>query len=212
MSDVIRAPERLQTVRETRLAIDNLNADLIEVPHGRLARVIHQFDHVDACLLSLDLTSYDRYSEDDKGHNTLEQGLSLFRGVCRSFGTKLIMLVCVNFSAFRKKLNTSPLSIHFPDFKGDGDPSAAANFILRRCKRMVGEDQDLFHHFAEHDAEDPSTIRFLESKIAGLPGREYMIRMLGLQSSSAIRASGQPRPRTGTKKTLVPRSQTAVSV
>ena len=212
MSDVIRAPEHLQTVRETRLAIDNLNADLIEVPHGRLARVIHQFEHVDACLLSLDLASYDRYSEEDKGRNTLEQGLSLFRGICRSFGTKPIMLVCVNFSAFRKKLKTSPLSIHFPDFKRDGDPSAAANFVLRRCKRMVCGDQDLFYHFAEHDAGDDSTIRFLESKIAGLPGREYMIRMLGLQSSSAMRASDQPRPSSGAKKTPDSRSQSAVSV
>ena len=212
MSDVIRAPERLQTVRETRLAIENLNADLIEVPHGRLARVIHQFDHVDACLLSLDLTSYDRYSEDDKVRNTLEQGLSLFKGICRSFDTKPIMLVCVNFSAFRKKLKISPLSIHFPDFKGGSDPSAAATFILRQCKRMLCGNQDLYHHFAEDDATDPSTIRFLERKIAGLPGREYMIRMLGLQSSSAIRASEQPRTRAGTKKSLAPRSQSAVSV
>lgn len=206
MSDIIRAPEHLQTVKETRLAIDNLNADLIEVPHGRLARVIHQFDHVDACLLSLDLASYDRYNEDDKGRNMLEQGLSLFRGICRSFDTKPIMLVCVNLNAFRKKLKTSPLSIHFPDFKGGSDASAAANFILRRCKGMVGRDQDLFYHFAEDDAEDPSTIRFLEDKIAGLPGREYMIRMLGLQSSSGLRATDQPRVRVGTRRFLASRS------
>ncbi len=196
MSDVIRAPEHLQTVRETRLAIKGLNADLIEVPHGRLARVIHQFDRVDACLFSLDLTSYDRYGEDDQGRSTLEQGLSLFQGICKSFDTKPIMLICVNFGAFRKKLRTSPLSIHFPDYKGGSDATAAANFLLRRCKRMVGGDQDLFHHFAEDDAEDDSTIQFLEDKIADLPGREYLIRMLVLQSSWAIRTSDKLRSRS----------------
>lgn len=50
--DIVRAPERLCTLKETQLAVENLNVTLIEVPHSKLGRVLHQFDHVDACLMT----------------------------------------------------------------------------------------------------------------------------------------------------------------
>ena len=163
------------------------------MPHSRLGRLIHQFEGVDACLLSLDLASYDRYLEENEGRNSLEQGIRLLKGACVTFTSKPILLVCMNFSTFRRKLTTSPLSIHFPDFKGGSDPTAATNYILRRCKRMIAKDQDLYHHFAEDEAEDVSTVKFFKDQITILPMREYIIRAFGLHSSSTSRASDMYR-------------------
>jgi guanine nucleotide-binding protein G(i) subunit alpha len=206
LTDVIRAPERLNTIRETKLSLEDLNVALIEVPHGSLGRIIHQFDEVDACLLTLDLASYDRYTEENDGRNTLEQGIRLFKGICRVFSSKPIFLVCVNFKAFRDKLATSPLSIHFPDYKGGCNPTAAAKFILRRCKQLIVKDQDFFHHFAEDDAEDPSTVQFFKEMTSSLPATTYLIRALGLKpppsASTSERYRAVFRPRQLSSQTI----------
>jgi hypothetical protein len=51
-ADIIRAPENLCNVKETPLSLQDVNATLIEVPHGKLGRLVHQFDRVDACLMT----------------------------------------------------------------------------------------------------------------------------------------------------------------
>ena len=158
--------------------------------------MLHQFEEVDACLLSLDLASYDQYFEEYQSRNNLDQGLRFCKDICRSFPTKPIILILTNFKIFREKLKKSPLGIHFPDFKGK-DTTAAADYILRRFKRgILTRDQELYHHFAQDDAEDQSTVNFVEEKLASLPGREIMVRVLGLQSSTAIKATDDSRFRS----------------
>lgn len=196
-TDLIRAPEKLTTIRETSLAMDDLYAKLIEVPHGKLGRIIHQFDDVDACLFSIDLASYDRYHGEDNQYNVLETSIRLFKGICMSafLNAKPILLVFVNTSTFRRKLTTCPLSIHFPGYKGgvDGDTSMA--FLVRRCKRATAPHQELFVHFAEDDAEDVSTVQFFQKRISRVPATAYVMKALGWQTgpASTVRYSDSSR-------------------
>jgi G-protein alpha subunit len=186
MTDIVRAPEHLRNLRETKLTVNDLRVDLIEVPQCKLRRIIHQFDQVDACLFSLDLSSYDVYGEDSPGCNRLEQSLRFFKAIARSghFACTPIFLCCVNFKELRRKLATSPLSIHFPNYAGVNDATAVAKFVLERCQQVVTPDQDLFHHVAEDDAEDQSTIRFFEEKAASLPATACLNKTMGFQSAS----------------------------
>jgi G-protein alpha subunit len=158
--------------------------DLIEVPNCKLRRIIHQFDEVDACLLTLDLASYDHYLEEGKGHNTLETSLRPFKGICRMFKNKAIFLVCLNFKLFSKKLAKTPLSVHFEAYTGGADPGSAADYILERCRRLAMKDQEFFFHVADDDAEDTTTVDFFKTKTAGLLGTAYMLRALGLQNTT----------------------------
>jgi hypothetical protein len=108
--------------------------------------------------------------------------------MCRSvLGSRPILLVLMNTSVLGKKLCKSPFNIHFPEYRGQNHATAVGQFILKRCKRYVNSDQEIFYHFANDDAEDVTTVDFFAKRVNALPSLAIICKILGLQTTSVHR-------------------------
>ena len=185
--DVIKTPDKIKTVRETRIAVDSLTVNLIEPPQNNLARTLHLFDIVDAFAFNFDLATYDRYIDENGGCNTLEKGLQYFKSVCqsRAFTSKPIVLFMVNSACFERKLKTSSFSPHFKDYRGENHVDQVVRYILNRCKQVMTSNQVVFCHTASDDTNDRSTAAFFETTMLELSSLSFLQQTMGIDSPTA---------------------------
>lgn len=162
--DIIRAPEPIETVKETELMLNPaLPLKVIELQEQQAMKILPQFEGVQCCLFTIDLTCYDRYLNDQAGTNALRDRIAKLKDIFLSplFIETLVMLMFTNGSAFAKHLITSPLNGHFPDYNGGNNVDAATKYILKKCKRANLRDRPLvWHTFLEDEAETESTANF----------------------------------------------------
>lgn len=162
--DIIRAPEPIETMKETELMVTNSSPlKVIELQEQQAMKILPQFAGVQCCLFTIDLTCYDRYLNDRRGTNALLDRISKLKDILLSphFRETLVMLMFTNGSAFAKHIITSPLRSHFPDYDGGNNADAATKYILKKCKRANLRDRALvWHTFLEHETETESTANF----------------------------------------------------
>ena len=166
--DIIRAPEQVRTLRDTRLSLKGVTVELIEPPHNNLPKILNQFEDTEGCLAYVDISTYDRYLKDDDNKTALQMTLHYLQAVFSTglFASKGVLLFITNTAAFEQKLPTSPLSAHFPEYTGPNDANLAMKFIMKKCKQAVAS-EFLYTHFATN-TEDPTTVQFFKSKAEGL--------------------------------------------
>ncbi|KEF59010.1 uncharacterized protein A1O9_03853 [Exophiala aquamarina CBS 119918] len=162
--DIIRAPEPIDTVKETELVLNPSSPlKVIELQEQQALKILPQFAGVQCCLFTIDLTCYDRYLNDQAGTNALHDRISKLKYILLSphFSDTLVMLMFTNGSAFAKHIITSPLQGHFPDYNGGNNVDAASKYILKKCKSANLKDRALvWHMFLEDEAETESTANF----------------------------------------------------
>ncbi|KAH0837036.1 hypothetical protein AYO21_08839 [Fonsecaea monophora] len=146
--DIIRAPEAIDTMKETELTMNSSTLRIIELKEQSAMKIISQFADVQFCLFAIDLTCYDRYLDHTHRSNVLLERLQDLKVICRSeyFSKSIILLVLTNAAAFKKRIATSPMKSHFEDYKGGNDVNAATKYILKRCKQANKLDLPLFWH------------------------------------------------------------------
>lgn len=171
VTDVIKADEdQKAAATQAKMTIDDLLVDIIDAPQPKLQRLTSHFDDTDGYLLSLDLSTYDQYADDPK-INALEHTLRSIKRQCKNSASayKPVILIMYNAAAFRRKIAGSPLTKHFPDYRGAKDFNSAKEFILQRCRKVLHPEQSVFHHYSEDDSEDPSTVEFFKDTVQELP-------------------------------------------
>jgi len=153
--DIIRAPEKIDTLKETNVSMDHLTAQFIEYNEDNATKILFQFAGIQFCLFTVDLTCYDQYLDDRQNTNALQDRLSLLKAVSRSayFAETIILLILTNASAFANKLASSPLSTHFSDYGGGNDVAAAKKYILKCFRQVHRSDLVLFSHFYDYSDE-----------------------------------------------------------
>jgi hypothetical protein len=135
---------------------------------------------------SIDLAAYDKKTRENT--NVLHESLRLFKAMSRSIlGSRPMLLVLMNMGVLEKQLRKSPFNVHFPEYRGQNNATAIGQYILKRCKRTLNNDQEIFSHFANDDAEDVTTIDFFSKYASGLPSLAIMTKILGLQTTSVHR-------------------------
>ncbi|KIW32736.1 uncharacterized protein PV07_04263 [Cladophialophora immunda] len=146
--DIIRAPEAIDTMKETELVMNSSTLRIIELDEKYAMKIISQFADVQFCLFAIDLTCYDRYLDDAQRSNELQERLLDLKVICRSeyFSKSIILLVLTNAAAFRKRVAISPMKPHFEDYNGGNDANAATKYILKMCKQVNRMDLPLFWH------------------------------------------------------------------
>jgi len=149
--DIIRAPETIDTMKETELVMPHMKTftlQVIEIKEQQALKIISQFADVQFCLFAIDLTCYNRYLDDTKRTNALQDRLSYLNAICRSsfFARTIILLVLTNAAGLKKQIGLSPLKSHFDDYTGGNDASAATEYILKRCKKANRRALPLFWH------------------------------------------------------------------
>lgn len=200
---MIKAPETLDHVRETKLTMNNMTAEMVEVPNGS-AKIFHHFDGVGACLFTIDLASYDQYLDTEGSCNALKSAMAYLNAVCTSqwFYSSCILLCFTNTDVFARKLIKSPLETHFETYTGGADLAAATQHLLKRCQQANRLDLPLFWHFAEDDAQDPSTIRFVRESLTTLPTAWYLREMGIYTKAGTIPQSDSRRGRMSPTYTI----------
>ncbi len=165
--DIIQAPETINAVKETALAMPNLNTftlQIIEIKE-QAEKIIPQFADVQFCLFAIDLTCYNRYLDDAKRSNALQDRLSYLKSICQSsfFARTIILLVLTNATGLKKQIALSPLKSHFDDYAGGSDAGAATKYIIKRCKQVNRTALPMFCHIydcAINTSEAEATDRF----------------------------------------------------
>lgn len=184
--DIIRAPETIETMKETELDMAPLTSSpvrIIEIREQFAMKIIPQFADILFCLYAIDLTCYDRYLDNVHQTNAFQERLSFLKAICQSslFAKTTILLVLTNASAFEKKLAVSPLKSHFDDYTGGNDAEAATKYVLKSCKRANQADLPLFWHkydCAVEEAAAEATYHFFGQTAVSMSAMSWL-RVLG---------------------------------
>lgn len=181
--DIIRAPESIDTMKETELLMASSTIRVIELRERHDLKIMSQFADVQFCLFTIDQTCYDRYLDDEERTNELQERLTYLKAVCRSsfFSRSIILLVLTNDAAFKKKIAKSPMQAHFPDYTGGNDASAGTKYILKRCRQANNKlDLPLFWHIHDLDtAENEAIDQFFRQSAASMTAVSWL-REIGL--------------------------------
>ncbi|KAJ7620808.1 G-protein alpha subunit-domain-containing protein, partial [Mycena polygramma] len=100
------------------------------------------FNEVEAIIFLADLSSYDKMvpsAERDEPVNCLRDAMSKFEATCTRYPSSLptIILVLNKMDLFTSKLASSPLSAHFPEYRGARTPAAAAEYCTDRFLSLL---------------------------------------------------------------------------
>lgn len=169
--DVIKADDdQKAAATQAKMTFDDILVDVIDAPQPKVQRLTSHFDDIDGFMLSLDLSTYDQYA-DGETINALDQTIRRIKRQCKTTSSahKPVVLIMYNLAVFRRKIATSPLAKHFSECRGVKDLNTAKAFILQRCRNSLHSGQAVFFHYAEDDAEDPTTPEFFKDTILQLP-------------------------------------------
>ncbi|KIV89521.1 hypothetical protein PV10_06914 [Exophiala mesophila] len=186
--DIIRAPETIDTVKETELTIDKATVRVVEIKDQNAMRIMPQFADVHFCVFSIDLTCYNRYLDDEDSTNELFERLQYLRAIFRSkfFHSTVVLIVFTNSLAFAKQIAESPLKSHFGDYSGGNNVDAAMKYIIGRCKLMNQLDRPFFWHcydFAARQGDGELMADFFR-RSASIVGTMKRLREIGLGPKS----------------------------
>jgi len=132
-ADMLRSRVRTTGMVETHFEIDGTPFRMFDVGGQRNERKkwIHCFDAVTAVLFVAAISEYDQVLFEDDTTNRIEEALSLFEEICNSrwFRETSMILFLNKRDLFEKKIKTSPISDHFPEYKGGDDANAGNTFF-----------------------------------------------------------------------------------
>jgi guanine nucleotide-binding protein G(i) subunit alpha len=182
--DIIRAPENIETMKETELILNSCTMRMVELQEQHAMKIISQFADVQFCLFAIDLTCYDRYLDNNERTNELQERLSYLKGICRSiyFSKSIILLIFTNAAAFKGRIAISPMKTHFKDYSGGNDVNAATKYVLKKCREVNKADLALFWHIhdcALDDSEAAAMNQFLRQSAASITAVSWL-REFGL--------------------------------
>ena len=186
--DIIRAPETIDTVKETELTIDKAKVRVVEIKDQNAMRIMPQFADVHFCVFSIDLTCYNRYLDDEDSTNELLERLQYLQAIFRSkfFHSTVVLIIFTNSLAFAKQIAESPLKSHFSDYSGGNNVDAAMKYIIGRCKLMNRLDRPFFWHCYDFAARkgDGELIADFFRRSASTVGTLERLREIGLGPTS----------------------------
>jgi len=131
--DILRVRVRTTGIVENEFIIDKNRFKMIDVGGQRNERKkwIHCFENVTAVLFVVDISAYDRMLYEDEKVNRLEEALNLFENICNSrwFRDTSIILFLNKSDLFKDKIKTVPLTVTFPEYRGENTFEAGTNFL-----------------------------------------------------------------------------------
>lgn len=166
LADVLNLPSKYEYIwneklQETSLSMENVTMQFIGCCgdfQSQKKEWIPKFKDMNAVVFVVDLCSYDKILPPSPNniklmkcvyffnlvgtgrsiYTKLMETLFLFDAVvnCRSYRDTTIFLFFTGFEKLKSSLGRSPLSDHFPDFKGDSNTDAAYDYILRLFSRL----------------------------------------------------------------------------
>ena len=92
---------------------------------------MHCFQDVTAVIFCVAMSEYDQKLYEDETTNRMHEALKLFKDICNTkwFAETAIVLFLNKKDLFEKKIKKVPLTVCFPDYRGDNSFDDAALYI-----------------------------------------------------------------------------------
>jgi len=121
--DVLRTRVKTTGIIETQFTYKGLHFKMFDVGGQRSERKkwIHCFEGVTAIIFCVALSGYDLVLAEDEEMNRMMESMKLFDSICNNkwFVETSIILFLNKKDLFEQKIKYSPLSICFPEYKGN---------------------------------------------------------------------------------------------
>lgn len=131
--DILRARATTTGVYETEFDVSGAHFRMVDVGGQRTERKkwIHCFEGVTAILFCVGLSEYDQRLLEDDTTSRSSESLQLFGEICNSkwFDDTAIILFLNKDDLFRAKIEKVPMSVGYPDYKGENNYAAASKYI-----------------------------------------------------------------------------------
>jgi len=131
--DVLRCRARTTGIIETEFSVGKTKFNLVDVGGQRSERRkwLHCFTEVTAVIFVVALSEYDQKLYEDESTNRMHEALKLFKDICNTkwFIDTSILLFLNKKDLFAKKIETVPLSVCFPDYRGGNSFGETTQYI-----------------------------------------------------------------------------------
>ncbi|VDK73679.1 unnamed protein product [Onchocerca ochengi] len=146
------------------ICTSELSLRVIDVGGQRSERKkwIHCFDNVNAIIFISSLSEYDQTLREDNCTNRMQESLKLFDSICNSpwFADIHFILFLNKKDLFAEKITRSPLTICFPEYKGQQNQTECINYIQWKFEQLNRSPQrEIYcHHTC---ATDTNNVQFV---------------------------------------------------
>ncbi|KAI7898060.1 G protein alpha subunit [Cokeromyces recurvatus] len=166
--DILRSRVKTTGITESRFNFGTLTYRMFDVGGQRSERKkwIHCFEDVTAVIFMVAISEYDQVLIEDETVNRMQEALTLFDSICNSrwFERTSTILFLNKTDLFREKLPTSPLSIYFPDYKGEADFDQACDYLTQRFVSLnSSSDKQVYTHLT--CATDTEQVKFVMTAV-----------------------------------------------
>ncbi|KAI8059361.1 putative Gpa2-guanine nucleotide-binding protein alpha-2 subunit [Gongronella butleri] len=161
--DIVRCRAKTTGIVETIFHLGPLTYRMFDVGGQRSERKkwIHCFENVTAILFVVAISGYDQALVEDRDSNQMHEALMLFDTICNSpwFVNTSMILFLNKIDILKEKINVSPVSRWFPDYKGDDhDFEQTRAYFKKRFQRLnQNTDKRVYIHFT--DATDTQLLK-----------------------------------------------------
>ncbi|OUC42985.1 g-protein alpha subunit [Trichinella nativa] len=162
--DILRTRVKTTGITEVLFELKGLTFRVIDVGGQRSERKkwIHCFDNVNAIIFISSLSEYDQTMREDNFTNRMHESLKLFDSICNSpwFVDIHFILFLNKKDLFAQKIRRSPLTVCFPEYKGQQNYSESVNYIQWKFEQLNRNAQrEIYcHHTC---ATDTNNVQFV---------------------------------------------------
>nr|XP_039270828.1 guanine nucleotide-binding protein G(i) subunit alpha-like [Styela clava] len=163
--DVLRSRVITTGIIETTFQYKGLDFTLIDVGGQRTERKkwMHCFEDVTAIVFCVAMSAYDQVLAEDQETNRMRESLKLFDSICNNkfFVNTAIILFLNKKDLFEEKVEKSPISDYFEEYKGKNTYEEASVFIRRQFEDINNDkkNREIYTHFT--CATDTDNVRFV---------------------------------------------------
>uniref|UniRef100_A0AC34RA28 Uncharacterized protein n=1 Tax=Panagrolaimus sp. JU765 TaxID=591449 RepID=A0AC34RA28_9BILA len=157
--DLLRTRIKTTGITEVLFELKGLTFRLVDVGGQRSERKkwIHCFEGVSSILFISSLSEYDQTLREDNCTNRMQESLKLFDSICNSpwFSDVHFILFLNKKDLFAEKIHRSPLTVCFPEYKGQQNQTECINYIQWKFEQLNRSSQrEIYaHHTCATDTQ-----------------------------------------------------------
>jgi guanine nucleotide-binding protein G(i) subunit alpha len=170
--DVLRTRVKTTGIVETHFTQRGLHFKLCDIGGQRSERKkwIHCFEGVTAIIFLVALSEYDLSLAEDQEVNRMAESMKLFNSICNNqwFADTSIILFLNKKDLFADKIQTSPLAICFPEYRGRNMYDEAGSYIRGKFEELNRhrDTKDVYTHFT--CATDTHNVKFVMDAVTDI--------------------------------------------
>lgn len=148
VDDILRSRAKTTGIHEMEFSIGKNYFRLVDVGGQRSERRkwIHCFEEVTAIIFFAALSEYDQTLLEDNKTNRMHESLKLFRDIVNSrwFRETAVILFLNKKDLFTEKIEKVPLTLCFPDYKGQNDFADGSKYIQSQFEAQLDSPKNIY--------------------------------------------------------------------